>query len=205
MEGECIAMLIDSVNYYEMHAEDFVASTLNVEMSKLYVEFEKYLNSGCKIMDLGCGSGRDSKYFIDKGYNVVAIDPSPTMCEKTKVLSGVTTYTLKAEELAFEDEFNAVWACASLLHVAREDQIIVFRKICYALKQGGIFYCSWKCGNQNRLEKGRYFTDFDEQYLNRVLADVPELQLIRSWVTTDVRFDYSEQKWLNVLLRKVIK
>ena len=44
-------MLIDSVNYYEMHAEDFVASTLNVEMSKLYAEFEKYLNSGCKIMD----------------------------------------------------------------------------------------------------------------------------------------------------------
>ena len=120
----------DSVNYYEIHADDFVTSTQNVDVSGLYEEFEKYLKTGCRIMDLGCGSGRDSKYFTDKGYKVIAVDPSPTMCAKTKEFTGVTTYIQKAEELDFENEFDAVWACASLLHVARSNQTIVLQNIC---------------------------------------------------------------------------
>ena len=203
MEGECIVMNIDSVDYYEKNAEAFVASTINADVSMLYEEFERYLKPGCRIMDLGCGSGRDSKYFSDKGYIVVAIDPSPTMCKKAKEIAGVPTYTMKAEELTFENEFDAVWACASLLHVSRDNQAAVIRKICRALRQNGILYCSWKYGTQDRQENGRCFTDLEEKEMSRILMDVPELSLLKSWVTTDVRSDRSEQKWLNVMLRKV--
>lgn len=202
MEGKCETMIKDSVGYYEMYAEDFVASTVNVDVSELYAEFEIYLIPGCRIMDLGCGSGRDSRYFADKGYAVVAVDPSPVMCKKTKELAGVTTYTLKAEELSFEEEYDAVWACASLLHVSKENQESVLQKICRALRQGGILYCSWKYGNQERLENGRSFTDLDEKELNQILSELPDLKLIKSWVTTDVRSNRQEQKWFNVLLRK---
>ena len=202
MEGECIAMLKDSVNYYETHAEDFTASTINVDMSKLYAEFETYLKPGCRILDLGCGSGRDSRYFVEKGYDVVAVDPSPTMCKKTKDFARVTTYTLKAEELPFEDEFDAVWACASLLHVSRKNQESVLQKICRALRQDGILYCSWKYGNQERLENGRSFTDLNDKELNQILLELPGLKPIKSWLTIDVRPNRPEQKWFNVLLRK---
>lgn len=202
MEGKCIVMIKDSVDYYETHAEDFVASTVNVDVGKLYAEFEIYLKLSCRIMDLGCGSGRDSRYFVGKGYNVDSVDPSPVMCKKTKELAGTTTYTMKAEDLDFEDEYDAVWACASLLHVARENQEAVLRKICRALRQDGILYCSWKYGNQDRMESGRSFTDLDEKELNRILLEIPDLKLIKSWVTTDVRIDRPGQKWLNVLLRK---
>lgn len=205
MEGKCIAMIKDSVDYYEIHAADFVASTINADVSKLYAEFEIYLKPGCRIMDLGCGSGRDSRYFVEKGYNVVAVDPSPAMCKKTKELAGVITYTLRAEDLTFEDEYDAVWACASLLHVARDNQKAVLRKICRALRQDGILYCSWKYGDQDRLENFRSFTDLDEKELNHILLEVPDLKLIKSWVTTDVRPDRPEQKWLNALLRKVVE
>lgn len=153
-------------------------------------------------MDLGSGSGRDSKYFSEQGYDVIAVDPSPAMCARTKDFSGVTTYTLKAEELFFENEFDAVWACASLLHVRRKEQTNVLQRICRALKRGGILYCSWKYGDQDRVEKERYFTDFDEQCLRSVLSDIPELRLLKNWITADVRPDQKEQKWLNVLLRK---
>ena len=202
MEGECIALLMVFVNYYETHAEDFTASTINVDMSKLYAEFETYLKPGCRILDLGCGSGRDSRYFVEKGYDVVAVDPSPAMCKKTKDFARVTTYTLKAEELPFEDEFDAVWACASLLHVSRKNQESVLQKICRALRQDGILYCSWKYGNQERLENGRSFTDLNDKELNQILLELPGLKPIKSWLTIDVRPNRPEQKWFNVLLRK---
>lgn len=194
-------MIKDSINYYETYAEDFVASTVNVDMSKLYAEFERYLKPGCRIMDLGCGSGRDSRYFSEKGYDVVAVDPSSVMCKRTKEFAGVITYTLKAEEVLFEDEYDAVWACASLLHISKENQEFVLRKVCRALRQDGILYCSWEYGNQERLENGRNFTDLDEKELNHILLEISDLKLIKSWVTTDMRSNRQEQKWLNVLLR----
>lgn len=91
MEGECIAMIKDSVNYYEIQAEDFATSTVNVDVSKLYVEFEMYLKPGCRITDLRCESACNSRYFIEKGYDVIAVDTSSAMCKKTKDLAGVTT------------------------------------------------------------------------------------------------------------------
>ena len=194
MEGKGIAMNMDSVDYYEKNAETFVASTLNLDVCMLYKEFEKYLKPGCRILDLGCGSGRDSRYFVEKGYTVVAIDPSPVMCKKTKEVAGVPTYMMRAEELLFENEFDAVWACASLLHVSREDQVVVLQKIERALRKDGILYCSWKYGNQERLENGRCFTDLDEKALDRILLNVTKMRLVKIWVTTDVRSNRQEQK-----------
>lgn len=196
-------MSTESANYYGIHAEEFVAATLNVDMSRLYVEFEKYLKPQCRILDLGCGSGRDSKYFVGNGYDVIAVDASSTMCMKAKALSGIDAYVMKAEEIAFKEEFDAVWACASLLHVAREDQSTVLQRICHALKSNGVFYGSWKYGNKCRIEDGRRFTDLNEAELDIILAEIPGMKLIKSWVTTDVREDLVEQKWMNVLLRKV--
>lgn len=195
----------DSVDYYETHAEEFIASTVNADVSKLYAEFEIYLKPEYRILDLGCGSGRDSKYFAGKGYEVVAVDPSSAMCRKTEEFAGVTTCVMRAEDLSFENEYDAVWACASLLHVSRENQAVVLRKICQALRPEGILYCSWKYGNKHRLVDGRSFTDFDENELDRLLLNTPGLKLIKNWVTVDVRPDRPEQKWLNVLLRRVMK
>ena len=119
-------------------------STVNVDVSSLYKEFEGHIKRGCRILNLGCGSGRGrgSKYFAEQGYDVVAVDPSPAMCEKTRTLSGVVTYIQRAEELEFENEYDAVWACASLLHVSRENQGKALVSICKTLKPEGILYCS---------------------------------------------------------------
>ena len=167
MEYEGVNMNNDSIEYYEKNADEFVFSTINADVSSLYKEFEGHIKRGCRILDLGCGSGRDSKYFAEQGYDVVAVDPSPAMCEKTRTLSGVVTYIQRAEELEFENEFDAVWACASLLHVSRENQRKALIKICKSLKPEGVLYCSWKYGIQDREEKGRHFTDLTERELLR--------------------------------------
>ncbi len=102
--------------------------------------FEERITLGCRILDIGCGSGRDSKYFAHKGYDVVAIDPSAKMCEQTRKFVQIPVYHMKAEDLCFSNEFDAVWACASLLHISKDMLEMVLRRIATALKGGGILY-----------------------------------------------------------------
>ncbi len=204
MEDKYRTDLDETIAYYDRNAMSFVESTVNADVSELYKPFEELLHPGAKILDLGCGSGRDSKYFFQKGYDVVAVDPAQAMCEQTKLFACVPVYKLKVEEIQFTNEFDAVWACASLLHVSRENQLSVFRRIMNALKNDGIFYCSWKYGDQNRLMDSRRFTDMNEVLLEKLVYDIHGLEVLKIWITGDVRKEKETQKWLNALLRKHI-
>lgn len=192
-----------TIEYYEKNAEEFVKSTINADVAGLYKHFEKYLLPECCILDLGCGSGRDSKYFVERGYNVVAMDPSPAMCAKTKEIADVPVFLMKAEELSFKDKFDAIWACASLLHVSRKNMQETMLRISQALKQGGICYCSWKYGDNDRFIEGRYFADYTEELLKGLLKKIDVLEIMEIWSTHDVRKNRYSQKWLNALLRKI--
>lgn len=203
MENKNRSNIDETVAYYENNASTFIESTINADVSSLYKDFEKLINPGCKILDLGCGSGRDSRYFVRRGYSVVAVDPSPVMCAHTRAMVDIPVFEMKAEDMQFPNEFDAVWACASLLHVSREKQIDVFRLICKALKNDGIFYCSWKYGNDDRSVDGRHFTDLTEDFLTDLLKKMPVFEEEKVWITHDVRKDKQNQKWLNALIKKV--
>ena len=193
-----------TIAYYEKNADIFVNSTINADVNNLYKCFEKYLIPGCRILDLGCGSGRDSRYFAEKGYDVVAIDPSVAMCEKTKDIVNIPVYKMKAEDISFNSEFDAVWACASLLHVSRLNMKQTLCRVSNALKRGGVLYASWKYGDNERYENGRYFSDYIETDMKALIDDIIELSLIEMWTTEDVRQEKRlNSKWLNVLVRKV--
>jgi SAM-dependent methyltransferase len=195
--------LDQTLTYYEKQAEQFVSTTLGADMSELYASFETYLATPCRILDLGCGSGRDSRYFAEKGYEVVAADPSPVMCQKTREIAGVPVITVSAEEMTFREEFDAIWACASLLHVPREKMPEAFYRIRQALRPEGICYCSFKYGDQDRVADGRYFADYNEEMLVELQQSVGGFEIINMWVTGDVRTDRAEQKWINAILRKI--
>ena len=110
-----------TIEYYNTHADRYSEVTRNADMSDIYKRFEEHLKPGSRILDLGCGSGRDSKYFLDKGYDVVSLDASEAMCRKTQELTGKEAVHKRIEDMNYENEFDAVWACASLLHVAKSD------------------------------------------------------------------------------------
>ena len=163
MEDKYKSDIDRTIEYYEKNAEEFVTSTIHADVSGLYKHFEKYISTGCRILDLGCGSGRDSKYFAKKGYDVVAADPSPVMCDQTRRTANVPTILLKAEEIAFEEEFDAIWACASLLHVHKEVMAETIYRLARALKHDGIFYASWKYGDGEHYDNGRLFSDYKQE------------------------------------------
>ncbi|MFG6355788.1 MAG: class I SAM-dependent methyltransferase [Acetatifactor sp.] len=191
-----------TIEYYNQNTMEFVNATIGADMSDLYAEFEKYIDSGGKVLDLGCGSGRDSQYFYKKGYQVIAIDPSSAMCNETRRRVPIDVFPMRAEEMGFSESFDAVWACASLIHVAKEDMRATVSKIMQALKLGGIFYASWKYGYGEQVRQGRYFAYFTEKELLNIFKMVGNLQLLRIWITEDVKAKKEDIKWLNILAKK---
>lgn len=202
MENIRRTYLEETIAYYDNNAVAFIDSTFNADVSELYKLFEEAISSGTRILDLGCGSGRDSKYFTEHGFNLVAIDPSLAMCEQTRSLVKIPVFQMKAEEMRFTDEFDAVWACASLLHISRDKQMDTLYLISNLLKSGGVCYASWKYGSGDRFDGGRQFTDFTEESFRDLLKKVSPLKEMKVWTTEDVRGDRQNQKWLNVLMKK---
>ena len=202
MEAKYRTDIDQTVEYYEKNAAAFIESTIDADVSELYQPFEELLFPGCRILDLGCGSGRDSKYFTDKGYEVVAIDPSPAMCTQTRSLAHIPVYEMKAEEMSFSNEFDAVWACASLLHIPYVLQAVAFENIAKALKPGGIFYGSWKYGNREHVDQARVFSDYDKDMLQDIIQKTGLFDEIKLWITDDVRRERKSQRWINCLVQR---
>jgi SAM-dependent methyltransferase len=192
-----------TVAYYESHAEEFSANTLNVDMSGLYDSFLGQIRPGGRILDAGCGSGRDSLAFIARGYRVVSIDASPAMVAATSKLTGRGALLLTFDDLNFEDEFDGIWACASLLHVSRLDLPTVLNRLVRAMAPSAVLYMSFKYGDSERIENGRFFNDLDETLFQVMIRHHPQLEILSVWRSDDVRrSDRPYQRWLNALTRK---
>ena len=104
---------INTREYYNINAKEFSDSTLISDMRELYLQFEKYLKPGCKILDLGCGSGRDSIYFINNGYEVISCDYSEELARLASINIGKDVIIGDMREIDFEYSFDAIWASAS--------------------------------------------------------------------------------------------
>lgn len=189
-------------NYYNKNAKSFFNSTINIDMSELYEKFEKHLNPFDYILDLGCGSGRDVLYFKNKGYRVLGIDNSDELIKLAKEYTNSEILKLDFRQLNFSNEFDAIWACASLLHLKRKEVDKVFEKCINALKQNGVIYISFKYGDFEGIRNGRFFTFYNEELMNDLLSNYNNVDLIESWKTQDLRKDRNNEYWLNIIVKK---
>lgn len=190
-----------TIRFYDEHAADYVRATVGVNMETLYEPFLSRIPKGGRILDAGCGSGRDSRAFLDRGYSVVSIDASQKMVDATTQLTDQQAHLVAFQEISFSDEFDGIWACASLLHVPSIELTDVFGKLVSALRSSGVAYASFKEGHGERRHDGRLFTDMDEPGITALVGGIAGLELLLLWHTDDQRSDRKDQ-WVNVLLRK---
>ena len=188
------------MDYYETNARSFVEATLNVDMEPLYRHFLPLLPKPAHILDVGCGSGRDSKFFCHLGHHVTAFDASVRIAAHAQQQTGLPIIIQRVQDLCYQDEFDGIWASASLLHVPVTELPDVFRRLAQALKSGGILYCSFKYGQGEHRRQGRRFTDFDEAGLTNLLSTVEGLAITELWVSADRRPEREQECWLNALL-----
>jgi len=171
-------------------------------MIQLYEPFLKLLPNNAKILDLGCGPGRDLKYFKDLGHDVLGIDPSSEMVKLASEYTGAQVIQAKAQKLSYQNEFDGIWACASLLHIPSTELPKVFDSIFRALKSHGVLFCCFKYGDFEGIrEDGRYFTYLHEEFLREILSKTPGLSINQIWNSTDLR-DKKDLNWINCLLVK---
>ena len=190
-----------TIDYYNKHAEEFAVSTFKVDMESLYQPFLAELQEGVRILDVGCGSGRDTLAFKNKGYQVDAIDYSEELVKKATRLTGIPIKLKSFYEVDDYEAYDGIWACASLLHCERSRLAEVLEKMVQALKPNGVIYMSFKYGDSDRDQDGRQFTDLDENQAEALLEQFDNVQHIQQWVTLDQRPDRQE-KWLNLLWKK---
>lgn len=191
-----------TLEYYRTNSEAFSEGTFKVDFSQTQEKFLKLLPKNAAVLDLGCGSGRDSLSFLRRGFRVTAADGSPEMCRIAAQNTGLPVKTLLFEDLDFKEEFDGIWACASILHLPREPLKTVLGKIERALVSGGILYTSFKYGEFSGMRNGRFFTDFTYETFREFLREACNLRICEYWISRDVRPGRDEEKWLNLLMRK---
>lgn len=194
-------LAMKTIDYYNQNADKFAASTFHLEMEEIYQPFTRYLPDGGSILDLGCGSGRDSLAFKKLGYYVEAIDYSEALVRKARELTGINVRKQSFYELSELNQYDGIWACASLLHCERKRLPEVLEKILKALKVNGICYMSFKYGAGDCYKDGRQFTDMDESQAQSLLKKFDNILLLQQWITIDKRPDHHED-WLNILFQK---
>jgi SAM-dependent methyltransferase len=191
-----------SVRFYDDNSEQFFAQTVDADMTEARKRFLRYIQPGGRILDAGCGSGRDTKAFAALGYRVEAFDGSAEMVRMASRHTGQPVRQLTFQQMCWTHEFDGIWASASLLHVPRDELREIFVKLRQALKRGAVLYVSFKHGAAQREKDGRHFTDMTEDTLRYAFERLPELHCIDVWVSEDVRSNRSGEFWVNALVRR---
>jgi len=194
--------MVDSIEYYNKNAIQFISNTVEVEFKETQNRFLKLLPEGGSILDYGCGSGRDIKYFLENHYDVDAMDGSRELCKLASEYTGITVQHKFFQQLDEEKIYDGVWACASILHVSYKELAGILFKIAKALKSKGIAYISFKYGTFEGEKNGRYFTDMTEEKMSQLLNETGLFSIEQEWITEDARPGREEEKWLNVILRR---
>lgn len=191
-----------TIEYYNKKAEEYSTDTFSANVSDLRMKFLKHLEPGDYILDFGCGSGRDTKAFLEAGYCMDAIDGSEELCRIASKNTGISVKCMRFQDLNVREQYNGIWACASLLHLPREELAAVFVKMATALKTGGYLYVSFKYGNFEGERNDRYFLDLTKDSLKQLTDRCGNLVIEETWITGDVRPERAEEKWLNAILKK---
>ena len=195
---------MDSIDYYNRYAPTYFESTVNIDMSEARKRFERVLPEGGSILDLGCGSGRDTLAFFEDEYEVTPLDGSKEMCALAEIHTDLEVLHMTFDELDFDEVFDGVWACASLLHVPEEEMPDILKKIGLALKPGGHFYISVKEGDFEGNRGGRYFVDYSKRKLMEMIEDTGIFKIKDVWKSEDAKEHISDTKWLNLIAKKKI-
>ena len=196
-----------TLDFYQTNAKDFFSQTINVDMQNVYQPFLENLPKGKQaILDVGCGSGRDSVFFANKGFEVVAIDGSKSLIELAQQTdTRIDWQCLRFDEIAkqsWQNQFTGIWACASLLHVPFDDLTKLLNDLILCIKSDGILYASFKYGDSEREKDGRFFCDINEQRWQLIGEQLDSAKPVMIWQTIDNRVDRQEI-WWNVILLKL--
>ena len=185
--------------YYDAYADHFRGRTAGWPMPEVYEPFLRELPLRAHVLDAGCGPGRNAAAFLSRNYRVTAIDASAAMVELAR-RSGIDARVMTFQQLAFTEEFDGIWASASLLHVPRAEITEVLGRFARALKPQGILYVSLKEGHSEHIaEDGRFFSYFTLTEFSNLLTSSGLFKLLKAWKMVGLDSSGTIRTWLSFL------
>lgn len=192
---------MDSIEYYSQNASEYFEKTVNIDLQNDWERFMEHLPEGGSVLDLGCGSGRDSEYFISQGFDVTAMDASEEMCDLASIHIGQDVLNLTFDEIDFDEVFDGIWACASLLHVPGDKMDDIMGKVVKSLKPNGVLFMSFYYGDYEGMRDGRYYKDYRTKAIKDLFANLEDMDIIEIYKEEDGT--KPEKSWICVLSRKI--
>ncbi len=173
------------------------------------LDFAKLFSKGEHVLDLGCGGGRDAKFFTQRGLKVLGIDNSSVLIRLAKKEAPKAKFICSdmLKVILPKNSFNGIWAEASLLHLKRKDISKVLRRLYIILNKDGIIYVSLKKGKgeadiEDKLSGGykRFYTYFSKKEASEFLKKAG-FKIISSEIKTDQN-GRKEVLWIVLLAKK---
>ncbi|MDD3219978.1 MAG: class I SAM-dependent methyltransferase [Lachnospiraceae bacterium] len=193
---------MDSIDYYDQNASTYYDKTIDVDMTKIMKPFIELLPENAEVLDLGCGSGRDTLTLDEAGFSVTPLDGSKEMCRLAEIYTDKDILHLTFDEIDFQEVFDGIWACASLVHTPHKKMPELLDRLVTALVPGGIFYFSVREGDRNGWDGTREFYDYSEDRLRDLLSSVKGVKIVDVWTTDALVDDENRSQWFNILLQK---
>lgn len=191
-----------TIRYYDENAYNYILKTRDLDMSAQWRPFIDLLPAAGHILDLGCGSGRDSRHFLDQGFKVTAVEPSPVLASAAEEYLGQTIEVYGVQQVCAEQQYDGIWACASLIHIPHRQLPDCLARLETALKPSGIFYLSYKLTpTDNQAPRNLFINALSQDELIAILTEIPSLSL-HSWWHTISTIPDSDDTWLNILCHK---
>lgn len=191
-----------TIDYYNNYAQEYAEKTLHLQLDEQWDEFTANIKPKGRILDIGCGSGRDMIKFQKLGFSTEGLEASPAMAKIARHNSGLQVHELPIEKISFNERFDGVWACASLLHVHADNLALVIEAILKSLKSDGHFYFSLKLGEgQIRDSNERLFVYHNERSLRTLLSKFENINIIKIWTTADSA-KREGSRWINCIIKK---
>jgi len=198
-------MVRDTVRFYDDNADAFWSGTRDHDVSQNRNTLTRHLNlqSPLRILDFGCGPGRDLKHFVDEGHQPIGLDASAQACAMAREWSGCEVW--QQDFLALDlpsEQFDGVFANASLFHVPSSDIDRVLTTLHGTLKSTGILLASNPRGNNQegwQVDRFGVFYDLDEWQRRLVQAG---FELLDHYLRPPGR-PLHQQPWLVTVAKKL--
>ncbi len=205
MDNENIREKIkQTINTYNQIAKLYSEYTLNKLLQFQLTKFISLLPENGKVLDVGCGSGRDAAYFQEEGLNTIAIELADGMIEEAKK-QNINAIKMDLLDLKFlNNEFAGIWCMATLSNIPKSETKKIIKDFHKILKPDGVIYIAVKEGNTEEiLTKEKYnnlpifYAFYQKEELEKLLKE-NDFEIIESVISED-----EGTNWVEIFARNI--